>query len=156
MLYTLELRDDGSLALYLGKKAASHLMQGGNTRVVLSFGTHRLHAAILNDRIKGHHVRIAKAHHKKWGIQHGQVIEANVEIDTSTYQFELPESLSEVLHSDPDAMEKWLTLTAGKQRSMIYQISKVKSLDLQIKKSLLLAQRLKEGFTDPLTILKAN
>lgn len=156
MHYTLHKRDDGALAVYLAAALARQLMSEGNTRVILTFGKHTLHCALMRDPQKGHYLRLAKSHHKKWGIHEGMVMEAQIVRDLSTYQFDMPASLEEVLHSDSEAMQRWQRLRPGQQRSIIYQIAKVKSIDLQIHKSLLLAERLRNGFSNPLTILKAQ
>jgi hypothetical protein len=156
MHYTLHKRDDGALAVYLAAALARQLMSEGNTRVILTFGEHTLHCALMRDQQKGHYLRLAKSHHKKWGIQEGTIIDAEIVRDLSTYQFDMPASLEEVLHSDSEAMLRWQSLRPGQQRSIIHQIGKIKSIDLQIHKSLLLAERLRNGFSDPLTILKAQ
>jgi hypothetical protein len=156
MRYTLELRLDGSLALYLSASEAKKLLAGNNKRVILAFGEHTLHCAILRDPVHGHYLRLAKAHHKKWGISAGSSIDASIQIDQSTYQFDLPETIEEVLRHDADAASKWQMLSPGKQRSIIYQIGKIKAIDLQIQKSLLLAERLKSGHSNPMTILKTQ
>lgn len=156
MQYTLRKRDDGSLALFLSPKLTEELMADNNTRVVLTFGDHKIHCAINRDREQGHYLRLSKSHHKKWKIQEGSNIEAEVIRDNSTYQFQMPTSLEEVLQSDLDAQLLWHKLRPGQQRSIIHQIASVKSIDLQITKSLLLADRLKNGFSNPLSILKAN
>jgi hypothetical protein len=68
MRYTLHKREDGALALYLSASLARELMSEGNTRVLLNFGAHSLHCALLRDPQHGHYVRLAKSHHKKWAL----------------------------------------------------------------------------------------
>ena len=131
-------------------------MSDGNKRVVVKCAELVHHCAILNDKTIGYFLRIGKAHHKKWGLTPGMSIDALIEKDSSEYQFEMPKPLEAVLDSDEEAMRFWIAITPGKQRSLLHQIGKIKSLDLQIEKSLLLAERLKMGIKDPVVLLRPN
>jgi Bacteriocin-protection, YdeI or OmpD-Associated len=144
---------DGSLAIALAQEDLRRLSVKGNKRVLVTWSTFEHHCAILKNG-DGAYLRFGKAHHKKWGIHAGMHLELNIEIDSSTYQFEFPATLKEILETDPEAHERWQVLSAGKQRSILYQIAKIKSTDKQIDKGLLLCTRLKQGHQNPMTILK--
>jgi Bacteriocin-protection, YdeI or OmpD-Associated len=154
MRYEMIAAEDGSLVIHLDNAFALTLLENSNKRVVVSWSGHHHHCAILKSREWGYYLRFGKAHHKKWGLHPGLTISATIKPDTSTYQFSIPDTLEEVLASDDLAMHFWKTLTPGKQRSLIYQIAKIKSTELQINKSLLLAERLKMGITDPMRMLR--
>jgi hypothetical protein len=152
-MYTFFDLGDGSLAIQLTPTDLRRLSANNNKRVLVTWSTFEHHCAILKNG-EGAYLRFGKAHHKKWGIHTGLQLDLNIEIDSSTYQFEYPATLKEILETDPDAHERWQLLSAGKQRSILYQIAKIKSTDKQIDKGLLLCTRLKQGHQNPMTILK--
>ncbi len=62
--------------------------------------------------------------------------------DKSEYGMPMPEEFREMLDQDPDADRYFHKLTPGKQRSLLYIISKVKNTDSRIRKSLAIADHL--------------
>lgn len=84
----------------------------------------------------------------------GKNDEISVEVvpDKSEFSFEISEELQEVLFSDPDGNSLFKKLTSGKQRSIIYLISKTKNTQLRIEKSFVLLEHLKrnKGKFDPI------
>lgn len=117
---------------------------------------HPWHAALQHGKNTGYYVLIGKTLMKTLGLKNGATVELTLKEDTSAYQFEMPESLREVLDSDPDATEVFAGLTPGNQRGLIYLVSKVKSIDIQIQKALTIADCLKRGVTSPRDIAKVK
>ncbi|MBO3116141.1 YdeI/OmpD-associated family protein [Winogradskyella sp. DF17] len=76
--------------------------------------------------------------------------------DNSKYGVELSEEFEAVLISDYEAFTIFESLTPGKQRSIIYAISRYKSSQTKIDKSLIFTTNLKRGITDPKQWLKQN
>lgn len=62
--------------------------------------------------------------------------------DTSDYGMPMPDELNEVLAQDYQAYEYFHALTPGKQRNLIYVINKIKSSEIKIRKSLVIADHL--------------
>jgi uncharacterized protein YdeI (YjbR/CyaY-like superfamily) len=56
----------------------------------------------------------------------------------------MPEELEELLLQDPEGDMYFHELTPGKQRNLIYMVSKPKGVDTRIKKALVIVQHLKE------------
>jgi hypothetical protein len=152
-MYTFFDLGDGSLAVQLTTHDFKRLSVNNNKRVLVRWSTFEHHCAILKNR-EGAYLRFGKAHHKNWGLYAGLHLKLDIDIDSSTYQFEYPDTLKEILETDPEAQTHWQVLSAGKQRSILYQIAKIKSTDKQIDKGLLLCTRLKQGHQNPMTILK--
>jgi hypothetical protein len=117
---------------------------------------HHWHAALLHGANVGYYVLIGKTHMKTLALRKGAMVELSLKEDKSAYQFNMPESLQEVLDSDLDAAEVFAELTPGNQRGLIYLVSKVKSIDIQIQKALTIADCLKKGVTSPRDIAKVK
>jgi uncharacterized protein YdeI (YjbR/CyaY-like superfamily) len=66
----------------------------------------------------------------------------------------MPEELSEVLATDPEASRIFHALTEGNQRGLIFLVTQVKSTDKRIERSLRIADQVKHGVTSPRLILK--
>lgn len=71
--------------------------------------------------------------------------EVTVEIikDDSQYGINISEELEEVLFSDPEGSLLFHKLTAGKQRSLIHIINKIKNTQSRIEKSFVILEHLK-------------
>lgn len=102
----------------------------------------------------GYFVNIGQAICKKLKIKEGSTVTAALSVDSSEYQFEMPEELEEVLNTDEEANQIFNSLTAGNQRGLIYLVMQVKSPDKKIERALKIAARLKSGITSPRVILK--
>ena len=75
--------------------------------------------------------------------------------DTSKYGVVVPEELEAVLLSDYDAYQIFESLTKGKQRGLIYAITRIKKSQTRIDKSLILCENLKRGIRDARELLKS-
>lgn len=91
---------------------------------------------------------------KALGLREKSKISAELSVDTSDYQFAMVEELQEVLKTDPEASDIFHNFTPGKQRSLIYLVSAVKSSEKRIERALKIADRIKRGITAPNLILK--
>ena len=129
-------------------------VDGKKKRVVLTIGNVQLHRALMPQKPSSYTVMIGKSDMKKAGLHAGMEAEVELYPDDSEYQFEMPESLQEVLLSDPEAADLFEKLTPGRQRGIMHTIGKVKSVDLQIDKALRLCENLKRGVTDMRQIFK--
>lgn len=112
------------------------------------------HCAFMPKKEGGHYVNIGAIICKKLQIKEGSTVTAIFTDDSTEYQFEMPEELSEVLNLDTDANHIFQNLTGGNQRGLIYLVTQVKSSDKRIERALKIAERLKKGITSPRTILK--
>ncbi len=87
-------------------------------------------------------------------MRNGSKVTASFSIDDTTYQFDMPEELNEVLETDPHAKEIFHALTKGNQRGLIYLVSQVKSTGKKIERALKIVSQMKKGITSPKLILK--
>ncbi len=115
---------------------------------------HKRVVCLINDQVtlhcalmplgEGSFIMVNKKVRKELGISTGDEVELHLKKDDSEYGMPMPESLEMVLVQDDQAFEYFKSLTPGKQRSLIYIVSKLKSIDKQITKSLAIADHLKE------------
>lgn len=153
--FVLQRFNNGMHYLQLDAKTVARLTKNNNKRVICRVNDElELHSAILQQKEVGHYIMMSTATCKKLRIKAGAKVTATFSVDDSEYQFEMPEELKEVLATDPDAGAVFQALTKGNQRSLIYLVSQVKSVDKKIERALTIAERIKVGHTSPRTILQ--
>ncbi|MBI1184109.1 DUF1905 domain-containing protein [bacterium] len=81
---------------------------------------------------------------KELRIKTGDKVTVRVEKDTSTYGMPMPEEMQVVMDQDDSARAYFEQLTPGKQRNLIYIVSKIKSPDKRINKALAIMEHLNE------------
>jgi hypothetical protein len=117
----------------------------GSRRVVCSInGTNGFQCALLpsgGDFV----IVVNKAKRTKLGIADGDTITVELAVDQSKYGLPMPEELEEVLNQDPEGDQLFHTLTAGKQRSVLYFIGKIKDVDRRIHSALIFVEHLKKN-----------
>jgi hypothetical protein len=79
----------------------------------------------------------------KMALQVGDDVEMSIEKDHSKFGHEVPESFQNLLDQDEEGRRFFENLTMGKQRSLIYLIGTVKSIDSQINKGLAILHHLR-------------
>ncbi len=121
---------------------------GKTKRVLCIINDQRLHCALLKQREIGHYIMLSKDALKRINAKLGDEIIASFEIDDSPIQFEESEVWNEVLLTDTEACQVWQTLTDGNKRSIVYWIKAIKSIDKQIARSLIVAEKIKLGITN--------
>ena len=141
--------------LHVPANVADGFLANGHKRLVCTInGAVTFHCALQPKKELGHFVYLNKKIMKQLGLQEGATVEATFVEDTSTYQFDMPESLKEVLDTDPEADKIFHALTPGNQRGLIHLVGAVKSVDKQIERALKIATSLKAGITSPRHVLK--
>ena len=78
-------------------------------------------------------------------MQLGDTINVKLQKDTSQYGIPMPEELQIAMDQEEGAFAYFEALTVGKQRTLIYLVSKVKNTDSRIKKGLAIAFHLAES-----------
>lgn len=153
--FKLKKFTNGMHYLSLDDETVSSLTIHNNKRVIGTLNNQFVfHCAILSHKEVGHYVTIGLTLCKKLKIKEGSFLKASFIIDTSKYQFEMPEELAEVLRSDEVANRIFHELTEGNQRGLIFLVQQVKSVDKKIERALKIATQLKNGIHSPKTILK--
>lgn len=127
---------------------AKKQLDQGQKRVLCKINQHfDLHCAIQRSNTFGYYIGMGKKTLKNANLAQGEEIEIQLLPDTTKYQSEIPEELAEVLQSDLEGYKKFHQLTAGKQRSIIYLVSAVKSPDKRIERALKIIENIKIGIT---------
>lgn len=93
---------------------------------------------------EGSYIMVNKKVREQLGLKEGDQVTLELMKDTSEYGMPMPESLQVMLDQDEIGSEYFHALTPGKQRSLIYLVSKVKNIDKQINKALAILDHLKD------------
>jgi len=150
MKYTLEQFSSGMHYILIDDKVANRLLINDNKRAICKLNDEiEFHCALMKKKEGGYFINIGSAICKKLKIKKGSLVIATFKIDKSKYQFEIPEEFEEVLKTDKKANSTFENLTDGNKRGIIYLVSKVKSVEKRIEKSLRIAEYLKTGITSP-------
>lgn len=147
LVSTLSKFTDSIWGYYLPvpEEVASQFVQGNFRRVVCTLNNqHTLHAAILPNKGRWY-ILVSQPILKKLKLKEGDKVRVILEQETSTYGMPMPEELEICLWQEDEAMSIFEGLTPGKQRSLIYIVSKIKSPDIRINKSLVIARHLSES-----------
>lgn len=90
------------------------------------------------------YIMVNKLRRAELALNLGERVDVVLEKDESKYGMPMPEELQEVLNQDPEGDKLFHALTAGKQRSMMYFIGKVKDIDRRIHTALVFIEHLKK------------
>lgn len=88
---------------------------------------------------------VNKAKRDKLKISAGDKVSVELTVDESKYGLPMPEELQEVLNQDVEGDKLFHSLTAGKQRSMLYFIGKIKDVDKRIHAALIFIEHIKKN-----------
>ena len=98
----------------------------------------------------------SKNNQKQLGIFPNDYFQLQFFEDASKYGVEVPEEFEAVMLSDYDAYQIFEAFTKGKQRGLIYGITRYKSSQKRIDKTLLLCENLKHGIRDNKELFKSH
>ena len=114
-------------------------------RVLCSInGSEPFHCALLPSG-KEFYIVVNKKRREQLGIIAGDRVEVLLERDDSKYGLPMPEEIQEVLNQDPEGDRLFHDLTPGKQRSMIYWLTRTKDIDRRIHEALIFLEHLKNN-----------
>jgi Domain of unknown function (DUF1905)/Bacteriocin-protection, YdeI or OmpD-Associated len=117
MNYVLQKFGGSMHYIMLNDKTVAVLTKNNNKRVICTLNNSvELHCALMPKKEGGHFIVIGTPVCKKLKIKAGATVNASFKIDTTKYQFEMPEELQEVLDTDPKAKKIFAGLTPGNQR----------------------------------------
>jgi hypothetical protein len=139
----------------LDSKTVKRLTAGGNKRVVCTLNNLvTLHAAVMSNKTGMYFISIASKYLKQLKIKTGSIVNAEIKIDMSDLQFNVPEEFTEVLNTDIEAKEIFNGLTPGNKRGLVALVNMVKSSDKKIERALLIAEKIKRGITKPQLVMQ--
>jgi hypothetical protein len=91
------------------------------------------------------YIVVNKKRREQLGIIAGDRVDVLLERDESKYGLPMPEEIQEVLNQDPEGDLLFHALTPGKQRSMIYWLTRTKDIDRRIHEALIFLEHLKNN-----------
>ncbi len=155
MKYTVQKFTNGMHFLAVSTSTANKYIDGKNRRALCIINkTEKLHVGFMPKKDGNYFITIGAMVLKKLHLKNGDEVTASFEKDDTTYQFNMPEELQEVLDTDDEANKIFHSLTDGNKRGIIYLVTLVKSSDKKIERALKIADKLKAGITSPRLILK--
>jgi hypothetical protein len=98
------------------------------------------------------YITISKARMKELGVSLGEKVMVSLERDFSKYGFDVPEEFIAALNQDPEAKQRFESLTMGKQRAAIYLVLQLKSSQKRIEKSLFIMENVKKAPVENITM----
>ncbi|WP_187270851.1 YdeI/OmpD-associated family protein [Neolewinella aurantiaca] len=114
------------------------------TRIIFSInGKGRIHRALSPSGDGEYFILINQDIVKQYQLEPGEEVSLQILPDDSEYGMPLPEELAELWSVDEAAYTVFHKLTPGKQRGLIYQVSKPKGAATRIKKAVQICEYLK-------------
>ncbi len=126
------------------KSVVSKFKSSLPVRFVVVLQGEKWHGAVMPKGDGKGFVMVNKALLKKMNLVIGSKVKVRLEPETSPYGMPVCDELAEVLDQDPEASERFHSLTPGKQRNIIHYVGKIKSSQLRIDKSLMYLENLKQ------------
>jgi hypothetical protein len=90
------------------------------------------------------YIIVNKKRRDAMGVDAGDMVDVELAEDDSKYGLPMPEEFREVLDQDPEGDKLFHSLTAGKQRSLLYLLGNVKDIDRRIHQALIIVDHIKE------------
>lgn len=90
------------------------------------------------------YIMVNKKRRTELGLEVGDLVDIELEVDDSKYGMPMPDEFREVLNQDPEGDKLFHSLTEGKQRSLLYFIGNIKDIDKRIHQSLVIMEHLRE------------
>ncbi|AGA79183.1 YdeI/OmpD-associated family protein [Echinicola vietnamensis] len=122
---------------------ANAFINGEDRRVICEIGPVRFHAALMKSKDYWF-ILLNTAFRDKLAIKEGEKMTVCLEKDRSEFGHEMPEELQILLDQDEEGNKHFRALTKGKQRSLVYIVTKVKNTNSRLNKALAIVEHLKE------------
>lgn len=131
--------------LVIPEPMARQFIIGEDRRVVCTLDEKvTIHSALMPN--KGDwFILLNKEIRTKLGVEAGDTVRIVLEKETAEYGMPLPEEMLVMLEQDEAGSRYFHALTPGKQRSLIYIVSKVKNIDSRINKAMAILDHLTEA-----------
>ena len=88
---------------------------------------------------------VNKQKRERLGVVAGDKVSVELKHDDSKYGLPMPKEFREVLRQDLDGSKLFHKLTAGKQRSILWWLGKIKDVDKRIQTALIFLEHLKKN-----------
>ena len=117
----------------------------GSRRVICSINGHEGFQCALMPSGGRFYIMVSKEKRARFGIAAGDRLDVHLTADETEFGAPMPEELLEVLNQDPAGQQHFDKLTAGKKRSIMYFIGKIKDVDKRIHTALIFIEHLKNN-----------
>jgi len=134
-----------SYYLAIPKEVGNPFIEGDNRRVKCFINNLDPLRSALMPKGDVFSIYLKKEFLKQHGISPDEKVNVRLEKDYSEYGFLVPESFEILLDQDEEGRKFFKSLSMGKQRSLIYLVTKVKNIDSQLAKGLAIMHHLKEA-----------
>ncbi|UZD23129.1 YdeI/OmpD-associated family protein [Algoriphagus halophytocola] len=124
-------------------ECSAKLLEGDHRRVLVWIENEGPYPMALMKSKTYWYVLINQDLRKKFKMQPEQVFTLKMEKDHSDYGHEMPEELQVLMDQDEEGEKYFKSLTPGKQRMMVYTVTKVKNPESRMKKALAIIHHLK-------------
>lgn len=125
-------------------EVSTFFLKKNNKRVICKLNDEiEFHCALMSKGDGTYFINVNKEIRTKLKLEPGTKVTAELQADESKYGMPMPEELKELLLIDDEGSEHFHQLTPGKQRSLIYIVSKPKNSDTRINKALVIVDYLK-------------
>ncbi len=148
----------GTHSIVIPDHVAEPFVQKGYSRVKVraSFETKTIEFfAALRKYYGQYTMMFSKNKQKELGLLPNDYFQLQFFQDTSKYGVEVPEEFEAVMLSDYEAFQIFESFTKGKQRGIIYMITRFKDSQKKIDKTLVLCENLKRGVRENKELLKS-
>jgi hypothetical protein len=142
----IKSEDSGWHFLLIEQKTVTKLAFKDKFRRVLCSmnGAEKFHCALLPWG-EQFYIIVNKKRRDELGLVAGDKVAVVLELDESKYGLPMPPEVKEVLKQDPEGNKLFHKLTPGKQRSMLYWLSRTKDIDRRIHETLIFVEHLKNN-----------
>lgn len=118
--------------------------KAGDKRVICSInGSDFFHFALQPKGDGTYYLMINKELRKQLGLEKDDELGLEIKADESKYGMAVPDFFEELCFQDPEGSTYFHSMTAGKQRSLLHVIGKLKSEEKQLEKALIIFDYLK-------------
>ncbi|MFC5623912.1 YdeI/OmpD-associated family protein [Algoriphagus winogradskyi] len=122
---------------------SSQLMEAHNRRVLVWIKSEGpFHMALMKAKDYWY-VLVNQDLRKRFNLNENSTFQLKIDSDTSEYGHEMPEELQVLMDQDEEGASFFKSLTPGKQRMMVYTVTKVKSPESRMRKALAIIHHLK-------------
>jgi len=153
-----EVTVKGMHSIVIPDEIANPFIEKGHSRVQVKarFGSNTIDFFAAVRKYNGQYTMMfSKNKQKELGLLPNDILQLQFFEDTSKYGVEVPEEFEAVMLSDYDAYQIFESFTKGKQRGIIYMITRFKDSQKKIDKTLVLCENLKRGIRENKDLLKS-
>ena len=122
---------------------AEALDSAGTRRVLATINGHTFRRGLLSSKEGGRFIFVSLEMLKQIGAMLDDIVLVDLVTDPDPDRIDLGEEFEAVLAQDPEAGERFFSMTPGKQRGLAYYVNSGKRVETRIKRALEIARKLR-------------